>query len=173
MFKTRLLPAALLAAIVSMSAMAYAQDATAPAPAHKEHNKEWPHHDGLPEAKRKLLHDAMEKAHKENAPLFEQKHTLQAELDALMVAAQFDSDAYAKKEAQIDELQQKMHANSEQAFASVLGQFTQEERVQLVVMHHRMKHHMHHGMHDEHDHEDWKHEGKMDHAKQSSAERAE
>ena len=140
----------LLMAALGITGVAVADDA---GNARHKDKKEWEHgHDGgpmsaLPEAKRKLLHDTMEKVHKENAPLHEQSRKLHAEMDALMVASQFDSDAYTKKKAELDDLHHKMQDNKQQAFMGIMTQFTQEERVELVVMQHihkMMKHHHHH-----------------------------
>ena len=101
----------------------------------------------LPEEKQKLLHETMEKVHKENASLRDQKHKLHQELDALMKAPEFDKDAFLAKTAQMDALHDKMKSNAEKQFASVAGEFTPEERKILV----EMRHMHHHGFHHEHD----------------------
>lgn len=159
----KVLPAILLMAMLGVSGAAPAQTGDVQ---HKGDTKEWghDHEDGmwgsLPEEKRKLLKSTMEKVHKENGPLKEQQKKLHGELDALMVAPQFDGDAYAKKSAELDEVKAKMKENYRQSFTSILGQFSQEERIELVVMQHMMWHMKHHHMHHHHDGKGgWGHEG--------------
>ena len=59
-------------------------------------------HAQLPEAKKKLLHDAMKTFFEKDKPLFEQMHALHKKLHDVLVADAFDKDAYLSLKAEIE-----------------------------------------------------------------------
>jgi uncharacterized membrane protein len=114
----------------------------------KEYPDNYHHSDklwaNLPQEKRQILHDAMVQAHKQNEPLQEESEKLDKELDTLLVAPNFDKNAYLDKSAKLGVLHAKMKANMSDAFAGVVGKFTPEERKILAksweIRHHRFHH---------------------------------
>ena len=142
-----LLPAAVFFIAISASGMAYADDGAKPGNAGYHEKDGCYHHHGkelwskLPEQKRTLLKNAMMDAHKQNEPLHEESKKLHKELDALLTAPSFDKDAYLAKEAQLSDIHTKIKTNMQNAFVSVAGQFTPEERKTLAQLHQMMHHH--------------------------------
>jgi len=121
----------------------------------KGHNdKIWCHHQEgnealwhlLPEEKRTMLHESMEKIHKQNAALREQGHKLHEDLSVLLKGDEFDKDAYLAKKTQLDLVHDKMRKNAEKEFAEVAAKFSPEERKILAEMQ-NMRHHREHGYH--------------------------
>ena len=113
-------------------------------------NKEAHHEDGgpqLPEAKAKLVRDAMHEAKEKNKVLSSQARELRKSLHDALVADTFDQAAFLKSSAMLDALRDKMKKNMEEAIASVAGQLTSEEREILASRFHRR-----------HRHEDVKHD---------------
>jgi len=143
-----LLAAGALMTALSLSGAAFAETDHG---AGKDGAKAWKHehhHEGLwellPDDKRAVLHDAMKKAREDNKPIIEQMRKQHEELDAMMKAPDFNTDAYMRKSAELDATREKLHQNMERAKASVAAQFSPQERRVLLVMEH-MRMHRHGG----------------------------
>ena len=87
---------------------------------------------GLSEAGQKLMHDTMTKQREENKATFEGLTAKQKELDALLKAATFDKAAFLAKDAEIQELHQKMMRARSEAFADIATQLSPEDRAKLA-----------------------------------------
>jgi Spy/CpxP family protein refolding chaperone len=118
----------------------------------------------LTETQRKLLHETMHRLHETNKKAFENMHKLHESLHRVLTADTFDKKAFLSVTADIQAKRAELETSRVQAFASIAGQFTPEQRKHLMRMfaHHR---HHHHGMrhrggwqHGE-GHEGWNHEG--------------
>jgi uncharacterized membrane protein len=129
-----MLSTAILAGSLTLSGAALANDTAADA-------GKAPHHrfeeaiSKLPAAKQKLVHDAMEKSKAENKELWTKGRQLREEQKSILTAEKFDKGAYLAKSKEIEDLHDKMAQNRSEAFASIAGQLTPEERVSLAKMH--------------------------------------
>jgi len=145
---TWLLSTALIA-LLSLSSAVYAHDEDG----NTKHADWAAHHEfegdahRLPEDKMQILHQAMKASFEKDKGLHQQEHKLHKELRDVIKADSFDEKAFLSLNAKLESIHDQIHKDQLQAFASVAGQFTPEEREAVVRMHHEHEHHMHHGMH--------------------------
>jgi hypothetical protein len=107
----------------------------------------------IPEAKFKLFHEAMKSSFEKDKALHEKAHKLHGELRRVLEAQTFDKKSFLQLNARLHGIQMRMHRHETEAFASIAGQFTPDERKQFMMMLHE---------HDEHKHEHMMH-GDMGH----------
>ena len=105
----------------------------------------WSHGDGHPmsmlsDDQRQLLHGTMKKFFEQDKGVIEQMHKLHKEMHDVLAADTFDAHKFTALGAQIGKLRDKLHRDRMQAFASIAGQFTPEER-EMIVKFHRHRHH--------------------------------
>lgn len=130
-----LLSTAALATALTISGAALANDTGAAGAGKAPHHRFEEALSKLPAAKQKLVKDAMDKAKAENKELWMQGKKLRDEQKAILTAEKFDKAAYLAKSKELNDLRDKMSANRTEAFASVAGQLTPEERLSLAKMH--------------------------------------
>lgn len=82
--------------------------------------------------KAKLYNDTMKKAIEESVDSRAQIRKIYEEADALLTAEKFDKKAFLAKASEIDELYNKSRAKLNEAFASAINDFTQQERTELL-----------------------------------------
>ena len=141
---------------------AFAADAPAPAP------HEHPMHPQLTEAQMKFVHDAMHSLHEKDKAASKDMQKLHKQMHDILEARTFDQKAFLDVTQKHEDLHAQMQRARVEAFASIAGQFTPEQRRHLVMMfahHHDMHDHPgmgHHPMMQ--NHEEWEHEGEWHHA---------
>jgi Spy/CpxP family protein refolding chaperone len=128
---TMLSTAALMASL-TLSGAAIANEPAAAADAAKKPHRMEETVSKLPEAKQKIVREAMEKARAQNKELWAQSKKLRDEHKAILTAEKFDKAAYLAKAKEMSDLRSKMADNRNEAFASIAGQLTPEERLALV-----------------------------------------
>ena len=136
---------ALLTVTLSLSGAAYAHDNDGSG----DGRGAWSHHGEchkihLSDDKRQLLHGTMKAAFEKNKGLFEQMHKLHEKMHEVLKADTFNPQAYEAVSAQIEKTHDRIHKIRTDAFASIAGQFTPEER-EMLARHHGHHHHGHHG----------------------------
>jgi Spy/CpxP family protein refolding chaperone len=109
----------------------------------------WSHGDGhsmstLSDDQKKLLHETMKKVFEQDKNIIEQMHKLHKDMHEVLAADTFDARKFMALGAQIGKLRDKIHRDRMQAFASIAGQFTPEER-EMIVKFYRHHHHHHDG----------------------------
>ncbi len=117
-------------------------------------------HEHFTEAQRKLLQETMHKLHEGHKQAFEEMHKLHESLHKVLSAESFDGNAFLSLASQIEAKRVQLEKSHAEAFASIAGQFTPEQRVHLM---HMFRHHHHGDMHhagmrdDREGHEGWHH----------------
>lgn len=138
MMKTNFAAACVLAALLCVSGAAFAHhmDGRVDGPTKGGHEQHWQHGDWHPLGadKRELLRNAMEAAHKKNAALGKQMYDLHLDMNKVLEADKFDRAAFMADYEKIARLHAKMEQNKANAFASVAGKLTPEERKQASMI---------------------------------------
>lgn len=100
----------------------------------------------LPEKDAAQFRDTLKQAHEKNKAYGDQLDQLHKDLKTILTAPKFDKDAYIAKTTQLQQLHDKMHANTSAAFASAASQLSQDERKSLSeAFDERRSHWQHHG----------------------------
>ena len=86
----------------------------------------------LPPEKSKLYNETMKKAIEDSFDARKQIRKAYEEADALLTAEKFDKAAFLAKAAEIDDRYNKSRAKLNEAFASAINGFTQEERKEVL-----------------------------------------
>ena len=99
----------------------------------------------LPKEDAAQFRDTMKEARENNKDLQEQIGKLHGDLHDILTAETFDKAAFLAKRKDLQQLHDKMETNMTEAFASAVGDLTQDERVTLTrsMDRSRAKHHGH------------------------------
>jgi Spy/CpxP family protein refolding chaperone len=95
----------------------------------------------IPPAKMKILHDAMKASFEKDKGLNEKAHKLHDEMKEILAAETFNQKAFLNVSTKLADIHARLHQDRMRAFASVAGQFTPEEREEIMKAMHR-HHHM-------------------------------
>lgn len=152
---------------LTMSGAAWAHDGDSPDGRDGKSHHGHCHGIKLPEEKKQLLHQTMKTAFEKNKGLFEQMHKLHEKMRDVLKAPTFNAQAFEATSAQIEKLHDRIHKVRTDAFASIAGQFTPEERV-MIARHFAHRHHHHGGKH----HEGQGHDHSMNDGSSSSSDQA-
>ncbi len=106
----------------------------------RHHGKECAGHH-LPEAKMKILHEAMKVSFEKDKALHEEAHKLHEELRKVFTANTFDEKAFVALNTKLEDIHARIQRDHMKAFASALAQFSPEEREELMRKFHRHHHH--------------------------------
>lgn len=116
----------------------------------------------MSDANRKLIHEAMEKAHKKNEALHKEMREEHEALRKILAAKNFDEKAFINATDDMANTHAKMAHNMAEAFAEVAGKIPPEERAKCPML--MMGGGMHPGMMGHHGWGPggpWKHHGMM------------
>jgi Spy/CpxP family protein refolding chaperone len=97
----------------------------------------------LSDDQRQLLHNTMKKVFEQDKGVIEQMHKLHKDMHQVLAADTFDSRKFVAISAQMSKLRDKIHQDRVEAFASIAGRFTPQER-EMIAKFHRHHHHHHH-----------------------------
>jgi uncharacterized membrane protein len=86
----------------------------------------------LPEDKRKIYHDAIARAEKDNAELREQFDDARKQSAAILKASKFDREDYLKQISILHELRGKIMQNTAGAVSDIADKFSPDERAILA-----------------------------------------
>jgi len=87
----------------------------------------------LPPQKAAQFRKTMKNARDENKEIATLIPGIRQELRSMIMAAKFDPDAFITKSNELEQLRDRMAANQTAAFASALGDLSQEERKSISV----------------------------------------
>lgn len=124
----RLLSTTALVLSLSLSGMAYANDA----PDGGRHGFMQGALSKLPQDKADAFRNTLKQAREKNTETHDQMKKLHDQLYTIMTAPTFDKKAYIAKNGEIQALQEKMQKSRNAAFANALSSLTQEERTSVA-----------------------------------------
>ena len=99
-------------------------------------------HEHLSQAKKEMIHAALEKSRDGNKAMREELHKLREERNEILGANKFNKDKFLNVTAQIEKKRDQLSKSRAQAFASVADKLTPEERQHAGRM---LEHHHRHG----------------------------
>lgn len=106
----------------------------------------------LPPREAEDFRDTMRQAHEDNKDLYEQAKQLHWDMHNILIARDFDKDAFISKSNELRQVHEKIGMNMDQAFAEAVNDLSPRDRMQLahaMEKDHKMHKNMKHPMHDD------------------------
>ncbi len=97
----------------------------------------------LPSDKAEQFRDALQSAHEENAPLYDQAKQLHTQIHDILAADNFDRDAFNAKNQELRQVHDKIRTNLDDAFGAAVSDLSTSERQTLLTALEHQEHKVH------------------------------